>query len=330
VGDNPNPGYHSSKYYRNHPEARQPIGYNQTPTTKPEERSVLVVWLLRLVGVGIAIAGFGIMTASFWLGIFIVWAGLIAVACEGASDPILTGGPIQIQIVVIGIVCAIFGWFTISFPLTREASVSQSYAIRHGEYRAGTKIGNIEWDNHLAELHAVFTNPTNDTFSDVDLSLYPDFPTHKAEILNGLLSCDLKPIPGGMTFGGATNVKGGMTTVTGKLIGEGQLDMHDNQGNVYTTVLTQAGYRLLCDKVPPRFSVQMVFALGEVANQFRLQDPKPEARMSMAIGEIRGAQSLLELLGPRPYPLTLKVQGTYRQRWKPFSITSEVKVEDGN
>jgi hypothetical protein len=280
--------------------------------------------LPRSLGLSI-LGGFGMMRYYFWLGVLVVYVGIAALIWEVCVEPELTKRSIWIQVVGIGLVFALFDLFTIGVVAARAPIAFYSYAMRKGDYPAGTVIGGITWDPHLTDLRVAVTNPSDDDYQDLDLAVQPDKWSYKAAIVTSPSGCDLTPI-GGNTVFLARNGKGGSTTVTMTPIGTG-FDAHDNQGNLYTSLATESGYRLRCGKFPAHFSVQIVFAVVTVRPDLL---PKQSNFSGTYMTELTPTKSDFDLLDRRPSPSVVLMRGSFIRVLKRYSITGTINIKDGN
>ena len=109
-----------------------------------------------------------------------------------------------------------------------------------------------------------------------------------------------------------------------------KLETHDNQGDVFTTLVTDSGYRLICDKIPPQFSVEVVFALASVLPQFDRPLNPDKNKWAMEIEELGNVSTIFDMLDQRPFPTHISVDGSYTMRFKPMAIHRTEAVLDGN
>jgi hypothetical protein len=271
------------------------------------------------------------MPFYFWLGVVIVYTGLAALLSEIIFDPELLRRRYQIQVLGIVVVFFLFDWFTIGVVGARAPIILYAYAMRKGDYPAGTIIGGISWDSHFTDLRVAITNPTDDTYEDIDLIVQADKWSYKAALLNTPPDCNLTPIGGETIFTARTRESGPLTVTTSR-VGTGY-DAHDSMGNVYTPLATESGYRLVCGKLPAHFTIQLVVAavaLGTLIIDLMPTHPTDPGIWGTTIEEIAGATSPFDLLDARPSPSTVMIKGSYIKKVKPYSITRAVNVENGN
>ena len=331
---NPNQqsSYHSKKYYTRHPELQRPPKAQPAAEPGGGDTPSLVIFL-RFVGLVFILGGLALIVVPtlYWWGMPVVQIGFAAAIVEVYTDPAFRkkGKPL---VVALSLVCLCF-WavFNHQFVFVDGGISPTAYSVVSGYYPKGTKIAGIEWDDRLTELHVGLTNPTDDALSDVDVVILPDHRTYRAAILEAPSNCELKDMPSRVQSGVATSVHGGNTTITSVPVGP-KLETHDNQGDVFTTLVTDAGYRLMCSKIPPHLTVEVVFALASVLPQFDKQPPQPknDEKWSMYIAEVGGVSTLFDMFGPRPETSTIAVSGDYTRRFKPIHIDTGARVERGS
>jgi hypothetical protein len=129
------------------------------------------------------------------------------------------------------------------------------------------------------------------------------------------------------------NLKGGATSITRTRVGAG-FDFQDNAGDVFTTLVTEGGYRLMCSKLPAQYTVQVVFALATLDSKLiqTLRPPRnpPPGKDLLSFAELAGLQSYFELFDSRPSPCSIHLKGRYAKGLKPFNFEATVTVQDGN
>jgi hypothetical protein len=228
--------------------------------------------------------------------------------------------PFLLSLVVISAL-----WFSISVVFVSAPIDIIAYSMPRGDYAPGTKIGGIEWDGHMTDLRTAITNPSQDDYQDLDISVQPDKWTHKAAILGNTTGCGLTAL-NGETISFARAKQSGKLTMTSTRVGSG-FDVHDSSGNTYETLATEFGYRLRCGSLPSNFTVQLVFAVVSIGPNLRRD---PSGNWNLMAMEFAGAKSAFELLDTKPAPSKIIVKATYRSKIKNFSVTKDVIVMAGN
>ena len=113
-------------------------------------------------------------------------------------------------------------------------------------------------------------------YQQVDLSIYPDAWVYRAAIISNP-GCILNPVSGkNVVFYSEIqkDLKPGARVTTTRL-GDG-LDVHDESGNKYVTETVMGEcYRLICDKLPLHFTVEVVFALVTLRGPTASQSIRP-------------------------------------------------------
>jgi hypothetical protein len=289
-----------------------------TPRVLSFARSVLVLNLMALIGLIIRLAP----GASFRWMVVLAYALLILVGVELWFEPLVRkfrwGSCSALLLAAV--------WFSIAIPFS-SAPLSLVAYSPPGDYPPGTPVGGIPWDPHFAELRIGITNPTDADYQGLDLLLKPCCWVRQASILDNAPGCTLSEVGGGDILSMATASKSGKLTVMATPVGTG-LDLYDSGGNAYTTVATDAGYRLRCDRFPSHYSVKIIFAAVTVLPALAQLAPRPKpGQRGMSIAELSGAKRPSDVFGPKPSPSEILVKGHYRRGIKPRSVDRILKVE---
>jgi hypothetical protein len=267
------------------------------------------------------------MRWNYVLGISLTYLGLVFLILRVCVDPWVLSHSLRFQVCLVALVFLLFGGFAIFVVGAQAPIVFQSYAMKKGEYPPGTSIAGITWDSHLTDLRVAITNPTDDDYENLDVEVQPDKWTYKAALSNSP-GCDLVPM-GGNLVSFSMNIKGGATSITATRVGT-SFDAQDNSGDIFTTLATESGYRLRCAKMSARFTVQIVFAVVALGPSLVPPPDGPKGSWGFTAEELAGVHSVFELLGPRPSPSLVRLNGRYIRNLKPFKIAKTIHVEDGN
>ena len=113
-----------------------------------------------------------------------------------------------------------------------------------------------------------------------------------------------------------------------------KFEAEDEMGDVFTSLATDGGYRLICARFPRRFTIDLVFAAVTLNQDLLLKAPPPanlkRGEWGVTASEWSGGKSEFEMLGIRPSPAVVKITGRYVKKLKDFSLSRNVNVEDGN
>lgn len=284
-----------------------------------------VFWFPRLLGLSV-FAGLSVLRLSYLWGVIIVYIGLSSLLLEVCTDPWALKRSLRLQVGLVGFVILLFGAFSTGVVAARAPINFLSYAMKNGENQ--TTIAGIAWDSHLMDLRVVVTNPSEDDYENLDVSIQPDKWTYKAALLTNDNECKLSPMPWTKTASVVLSSKGGATRITGMNSGT-TFEARDNAGDEYVPLITESGYRVRCTKLPAQVSVEVVFALATVHPELAEKVPMPKAGIGFA-EFANHVDSFFELLGPRPIPSTVQLKGRYLRNIKPFKIESTIPVIDGN
>lgn len=268
----PNPSWHNSKWYKNHPKAPRPSSPQKGPV---QSSSVSIgLWIPRSGGISL-LGGFGLMRIYFWPGVAVVYISLGLLILDVCIDPLLIKGRAWIQIVGIGVVGVLFDLITIGIVGANAPLTFNSYALRNGNYSDGVDIGGIAWNSHFTNLSVAVVNPSGDDYSDVDIAIIPNVWAYKAVIMSDNSQCKLVSIGGNAML--TTVTKGGGRKMTMHRFGD-KLEAEDEMGDVFTPLATDGGYRLICAKFPRRFTIKVVFATVAVNPDVVRAAPTPNLK----------------------------------------------------
>lgn len=271
------------------------------------------------------------MRVYFWPGVVVVYFGLFALLWEVICEPELIRRRSWVQLCAFALILFFFDLFTIVVVAAPAPITLYAYAMRKGNYTDGTDIGGIIWDSHFTDLRLAVTNPSNNDYQEVDLTLVPDKSVYRAVLLDKPSICDLTPV-GGDGVGFAIAKESGQLTVTGTRIGS-TVEMHDSMGNPYTILASDGGYRLTCSKLPAHFTVRVIFAvvaLGQALIQHTNLPKSNSGQFGMSASTWKGVKSPFDMLGIRPSPDKVVANGKYTRILKSYSIASTVAVKDGD
>jgi hypothetical protein len=317
-----NPDGHNRRWRRKHPEANPPL---LPKPQMPPESSFLNI-LRRFIGIGFIISGVELMDSSFYWGVGLVVIGFGLLIWEISSDPDLARLPMLIHVMLLALCFFAFDVFMIRVIKANAPIDTVCYSPKNGEYPSGTTIAGISWNARLTELRVGLTNPTQDDY-ELDLDIIPGAWTYKAALIDNASGCKLTTLSGA-TVAISKNIKGGGTKVTATHIGT-SLEFHDDVGDIFTPLVTNGGYRLLCDKLSPHLTVEIVFALASISDivpMSALSKPGP----TMGGAEFAGAKSEFDFLGPRPNPSNVEIMGQCKRNKQPFSIKFACAVQEGS
>jgi hypothetical protein len=276
------------------------------------------------------------MRYSFVLGVCAIYLAMIILVIEIWRE---VKSQIPLRVSLIGLVFVIFCVFSIRVVFRQAPVTLQSYAMKKGEYPAGTVIAGIAWDSRLTDMRVVVTDPTDDDYDNLDVEVQPDTWTYKAALLTNDSGCQLSKMPDTKAISVVLSSKGGTNKVTSVYTG-GTFEGQDAVGDIFLPLVSESGYRLRCGKLPAHFSVRVVFALAVphpgAAKTFQtLTTPpkvdKPGEYLVTEVSEFKEhLDSIFQALGPRPIPSVVQLKGHYVREMKPFKFDEHIEVVDGN
>jgi hypothetical protein len=300
-----------------HPKQKQnletivPSKPNSTPAKFWFFRSALVLNLL--------VGGLGRLMQSISFSWFVIlgYAFFILIGVELWNEPLVR----KFRFASCPVLLAATIWFTIAVPFAK-APLGMAAYVRPSDYSNGTKVEGISWDSHFTDLRIGITNATEDDYRDVDISIRPDGWTHEAAFLRGGVGCQLSRA-GGNALRLTTASKSGKLTVTARRTGD-VLENYDDSGNVYATVASESGYRLICGRIPSHDTILMFFALVTVPRSL-IQTPNMPG-IGLTVSALALGTNWLDVLGSKPCPQEVFVLGKYVRDLKPYSIIRRLKV----
>jgi hypothetical protein len=189
-------------------------------------------------------------------------------------------------------------------------------------------IAGIDWNQHFSALHIAITNTTDEDYRDMDILFKPNSWIREAKLLNSATVCTLYSVGGNVikiTQSGATQ---GTHSVTPIRAGD-FVDVYDSSGDPMNTIATEGGYRLRCDKVPSRYTINMLVVAVSVPEHYLSEHtttPLATDEVNMNVIEMKAPESPFDILGPRPSPETVRLKGRYTRGIKPHTIDQTVPV----
>jgi hypothetical protein len=185
-------------------------------------------------------------------GLLIVYAGFCLCLAECIWEPELLRRPYQLQVTLIGIVFSLIVVFTI-FVVGVATPLGFHVTGNSADYATGVSIGNIPWLPNYSPLKLLIINSSEHDYEKLDFIIKPDKPIAKITQLSGFCHLQFEDaIP--------------MTT-----------DMeifHEGSAQVLFPILiaTDGGYRMRCDVLPAKSSIEVVAALVTI-DEKRLPPP---------------------------------------------------------
>jgi hypothetical protein len=305
-------------------------------STHPTKPAAILDLFRAAVGPGAVLAGWQVMTStaherSYSIGLIVIYFGFAFCLVECTVDPVLRARP-WLRFPMTAIAIALAWLFTTKVVLVKAPINFDAYAMRNGEYPAGTKIAGIPWNDHFTDLRVWIKNSTDYDYSDVYLEVQPDQWNYRAALVGDSHGCTIASL-GGNALLVNPHTKGGATKVTTHNE-SGHFDASDNVGDMFEPFLTQGGYRLECQgKLPAQSEIQIVFALAvpdpRLAKSFSQEKPSP-GTWGVGVAELTPTD-IFNTLGPRPPTSLVTINGHYKLGPKEISIQSHtVLVGDGN
>jgi hypothetical protein len=268
-----------------------------------------------LVGPAFLVGGFGVISTFYAVGVAAIYIGFFVLIVEIVFEPWIR----QKRFLRTSLVVAwlfLIGLFTFEIVFMPGPLDIYSFAMRKGNYADGTNIEGIVWNSHFTDSRVIFNNPTDDDYKDINLVIKPDRWITKAVISGTTFGCDLTPLNGRFISFAIAKETG---IITPKLTTSGsQGEIHDQMGDIYSTVANDGDYRLTCTKFPAHESIKLVFAVVTINPTY-----PPNSSSS-------GKPLFDRVFGVRTSPSDFSIKGTYSRKIKSFSIDRSVDVKDGD
>lgn len=214
-------------------------------------------------------------------------------------------------------------WFSVSVPFS-SAPLNLDAYVRLAEYPPGTIMNGVVWNEHFTDLRVTATNSTADDYHNLDILIAPDNWTHTANFIGPLSGCDLYPMT--QTVMKATVFTKSGTDKVITIRSGGSVDTYDTQGNIYTTVAFQPGYRVRCSTLPSHHTIVIAFVIVDVPSSIYPPDKRPPGANSVYMTDAGKVVSVFDTLGPKPSPEHVRLNGGYISGIKPFSLTNTISV----
>jgi hypothetical protein len=285
--------------------------WSRSASDSQKERGGLAWRLLRSPAV--CFSGLGLMRFYYHVGIAFTLLGFLACSLELIYEPWFLKKPWWVNIAGFAVLVALLDLFLIGSVL-RVAPIDVEAYVHPSNYAPNAVISGIAWHEHLTDLRAVITNPTDDGYQDTDISIIPDSWIHKAAIVGNSYGCSLESL-GGDTVSSAIAHESGKVTITEKRVGA-FFDPYDSSGNVYTTVAANGGYRMRCGTLPSHSTVQIILALVSTPPDFY----RPKEGWAVNASEWSGVKNFLDIFGNRPSPTRVVISARYSRGIKPYRL----------
>jgi hypothetical protein len=332
------PEGHTPKWWRQHPEAWAEALRNSPPKHPPRGANTstpMANHVLRgLAGSSLIIGGLGVISKElFWPGVVIVYFGCFVLYLETILEPWMLRRALGLQCAFIAGSLGITMWFTLAVVLRSGPMTIESDALRNTNHADGDVVEGIRWDRHFTELQIAVSNASDSDYHDLDIAIQPDTWAFAAAIKNKPSQCELLPIEY------ANQLRVAIAKSTGAIKGRivklgGDFDLNDSAGNAYVTIGRDRGYRLRCTAFPRRSTVLIIFATVAPNPDVLSKTPVPAVKqpggLGVGLSEWSGAKSEFDLLGDRPNPRFVALNGTYYVGLRRFSLSRTVDVQDGD
>lgn len=211
----------------------------------PLERKTIRAWHIALgipaafvvIGMSLALAG----GAYFWPGIYFATAGIVWLLidwCIFSKSLVfrtrLTGA--IGTLIIAGLPC----WMAF-----RPAPLSIFSIADNANYAAGQDIFGIKWNDSYSELRTIISNASSEQYRDVEILVRADLLIREIGSNKGG-ACSFEPYLPGMFIGGPSLSS---TDAQGRQI---KIPTPPNTGNIF---------KILCDKIPPLGTIEIVAAV---------------------------------------------------------------------
>ncbi len=202
-----------------------------------------------------------------------------------------------------------------------------------GDYAPGTEIGGIAWDEHFRDLRVAVSNPSNEEYEHLDMTITPDQWVHRTAILEDAGGgCRVTPLESNAVYFAKPPIKTS-TAQTFSAVRTGDSgEVYDNVGNIFIPTFFKDGIRLRCQSIPSHSTVKLVLALVQfrgAENKGLLTEPAkngPPGGIGISVTGLKGADDWRELLDPKPASKTAKAKGSYVMGQRPYSLLRTILI----
>jgi len=277
-------GYHSSKWYKNHPEVPKPEVRPKTSNENLRQAIVRVEPIMarmRPLGfVSFALAiGAILMENNFWWFVGFVYVALMLSFLDSWTERPLG----WLRYTFMGFFLIFVGWFSYAVVLGGVYPERVS-TWTEGNYPKGQNVHGLIWQDGWSDLRFSIFNHSMDDLKDVDVEFLTDESVAKVALISEL-GC--KVVHSGPNFEARLNYK------------DGHQELMHHLGS------QNDSYHILCDKIPGNIGVEVVVA---VENTNELQD--------LFSGQ---SKQLDSLIGSKMMPSVIKYHMKYKVGIRPYS-----------
>jgi hypothetical protein len=178
----------------------------------------------------------------------------------------------------------------------------------YGNFKEGETVGGIQWEKNFSELRISFSNPSEQSYDDLDMVILTDLFIAQHGLIDAPPNCSLR-------------LHQSPTALGARLKGK------DNDGRPTEQLMSSLGdsgpYLLHCDKLLPRDTAQVIFALVGLKNEDVMDWMKSKQKEHLKEADINKPWSIF---GPKKLPEWAAVNGRYKVFLRPYAITKQAKL----
>jgi len=304
------PEGHAPRYWKNHPEALQAARVSLSEhlqgaadlrkREEPPKRHPVSEWFAGVSGIGL-LAGLGgsILSPFFWPFTTLIYISLLVLCADVWFYPRLRSAHAFWRITLVAVFITIGVAFSMEVVFLPAPLNITTYA-RLGNYGPGAKIYGKEWNPGWIDLRVRINPPTYD-YSDLDVQITPDLYRADEPWQATKIPCEpfqeTKLIPVRVT---PVNPSGPV----------------EESETIGPTV------RMRCPNLPNRSAIEIVIPLKNL-----VPDNIPGDELTVSSPLPPGVEPVVLIEGPKKFPDSVKISGTYKVRGRPHEFSGTYKPQ---
>jgi hypothetical protein len=213
------------------------------------------------------------------------------------------------------------------------------------EHPIGSNIEGLAWHPHLTDARIAISNLSTTEYSKLDALIRPlaDDPepgmpyslVYDARMVGESYGCHIYRAGGNsLNWGIASGKSAKAEAQDGKerkfTIGftpaGDKVDGYDTDGDPYTTLANDGGFRLRCDSLPPMAGVIAMMAVISPPPRDSLPRLPARKEWSIAAGSFHGTSNPLDIMGDAPNVTSIQIDLDYIRGYRPFSRHEKISV----
>lgn len=210
----------------------------------------LLGWLRTVGGASIFLGGSGMLTEPeyFWWSASAVYIGVALLGVDLlVLEPGVAAQGVLVRSLLVAAFAFILGLFTFGVVLA-DSPLDVVWLANNAKYPAGTVKDGIEWRPEFSELMLSISNGSEHAYSDLNVIVRPDQPVAAIAHVTGPE----------VSFEPATIITPSIMLLDGK---------NEPLANPMVLAATEGGYRIRCERLPPKTTIRVLMALATIKQQ---------------------------------------------------------------